>query len=487
MSLAGKLAVNVSAVALGRLVLVGTGLLSVGLATRYLGLDSFGALAAATAFSALLPPLIDIGLSQIGAREISRHPERTAELLGVILTVGLLMVGVVAGVGFAVAELVYGGGGEDGLIRQGILLMLIPIPIAAPVAAANAYLVSEQRAYMTTFASVGGSAVTVSGIGLAIALDAGFTGVMLAYSAHLVGYGAVMLLAARGHLRYRLNFDIPLWRRMLGWSMPLGLAAIVHSLYARIDLLLLSVLSTGSQLALYGLAYKLIEAFYLLPYIVMQTLLPEMSRLAGSPRELYTLLRDTFASVLAVAAPVVVYAGAFATPIMELVGGRGFEGAGTVLQIMMLAVGFFFLTVVFAQVLVAINRQADVLRTWLAVLAFNVGLNLVLIPFWDARGAAAALVASEGIALAVVMLLYRRHGALPRAMRTGRLALAAVTMAVVAIGMESLPLPDIPRLILGGIVALLAYGASLVLLKALPSPVRAVVRDRLPRRFALER
>lgn len=487
MSLAAKLALNVSAVAAGRLLLVGTGVASVGASTRYLGVEYFGALAAATAFASLLGPMIDVGLSTIGAREISRHPERRNQLVGVILTVGLLMAVVVSAIALVVAQVIFRGGGEHELIRRGITLMLIPIPISAPVAAASAYLVSEQRAYMSMFASVAGSVVTLVALGLAIAFDAGFSAVMLAYALHMLGYGAVMVGVARKHVQFRLNFDLGLWKQMLRWSVPLGLASIVHGLYARIDLLLLSLMSTGSQIALYGLAYKLLDALYLLPYIVMATLLPELSRLANQPAALYELVRTTFSSVLAVVVPIVVYVVVFAQPIMELIGGKGFEGAGSVLQIMMLAVAGFFLTLVFAEVLIATNRQSAVLATWVTVLVVNVALNAVLIPLWEARGAAVALVISELMALGSVMVLYRRHGSLPRATRGIRMALAAVGMAGAALAVQSLPLPDVPRLVLGGVASLLVYAGGLVVLGALPDKVRAAVVERLFGRFAFSR
>ena len=66
-------------------------MVSVGITTRYLGLQAYGSLTAATAFVVLLAPLLDIGMSTIGARELAKRPAETERLLGLIGELEILL------------------------------------------------------------------------------------------------------------------------------------------------------------------------------------------------------------------------------------------------------------------------------------------------------------------------------------------------------------------------------------------------------------
>ena len=65
------------------------GVVTVGLASRYLGLEGFGALTLAMSIVAFVALLTDLGLSTMAAREIARQPEREREILGNVLALGL--------------------------------------------------------------------------------------------------------------------------------------------------------------------------------------------------------------------------------------------------------------------------------------------------------------------------------------------------------------------------------------------------------------
>ena len=474
MSLGRAIAFNASAVAVGRVILIGTGVVSVGISTRYLGVAAFGALAAATAFVTLLGPLTDVGLSEIGAREIAKRPDERDELLGSIMTVGLFLSCVTAVVGFGVVHLIYAGDKHE-LVRHGAVLLILTVPLSAPVSAAYAYLVAEQKAYVSVFASVAGSVVTLALLIGAVIADLGFTGVVIAYAGYGIVYSGSIVAFALRKVRLRFRTDLAGAKELVRWAVPLGAAAVVHSFYVRIDLILLSFLSSASETALYGLAYKILEALYVLPFIVAITLLPEFSRLSEHRERLGAIMQKTVSAVLVVVAPLVIFLVVFAPQVMETVGGKGFGRSGTVLQIMMLAVAAYYLTSIFVQALVAANRQGQVLKTWLAVLIVNVGLNLVLIPQFDARGAAIALVISEVLALGIVMAVYRKVGTLPRLERGPQLAFALGAMAVAGLCVQLLPVGDVATLAVGGVVTFAAYGVSLLALGGMPSEVRSFV------------
>lgn len=483
MTIAQRLAVNAVALAAGRVVLVVTGVISVGLATRYLGVGAFGALATGTALLGVLGPLTDAGLVTIGAREMAKRPAEIDRLAGAIVAIGLALSLLAIAAGLAAALLVYR---DDRLTQQAILLLLISVPAAAPVGAANAYFLSQQRAYLGTFASIAGGVLTLAMLGLAIWLDWGFAGIVLAYVANGLGYGACLLALSLGRVNLRPVIDPDLWRTLLRWALPVGGALFVHTLYMRIDLLMLSLLGSTEDVSFYGLTYRVVEALYALPYVVAITLMPELARLAEHPRRVDELMQKAFVVMQLVATPLLVLFLAFADEVVDVVAGPGFGGAATILRIVIVAVFFSYLSAVFLQVLIALNRQVRLFQLWSAVLAINVALNLALIPPFGAVGAAGALVVSDVLALAAGMVLYRRLGAVPRARGAGRLILAAAAMAAVAFAASRLPWAAPAVLALGGALSSAVYVGALYALRAVPSEVHVgVVRpvlDRLGRR-----
>ena len=431
MRLGGKVALNAAALGGARLGAAVLGLVGVGITTSYLGVKGYGALVVALAFVTVIGTLNDLGIGTIVAREIAKRPDETRRLVnaGFSLVLALSLVGAAAGVGLMF--LVYPGGGRD-LERQAIvLLLLLPLPLAAAGAASSTYFISQQRAYMGALASVAGSVLSLALLVGAVALDTGFTGVAVAYAAQAAGFGVVMVVAAR-RLKMRPGLDLRLSLQLLRWAVPLGAALLVASLYARIDLVLLSLLGSATDAGLYGLAYRFVDALLLLPTYVMITLLPEFSRLHARRERVGEIVQKAFDVMLVGIVPVVVVFVAFSTEIAELLGGGEFTDAGPVLAVLMLAVGLGFMAAVFLEPIIAVGHQKWVMWSSLGVLAVNVAANVALIPAYGAMGCAVAFLATEALTLLLLGSLYGRLAPLPRPRRGWRVLAAAVVMVAVA-------------------------------------------------------
>ena len=469
-SLSHRVAVNASALAAVRVASSLIGVVSVGVSTRYLGVDAFGALTAAIAFQAVATTLNEIGLSTIGAREIAKRPEDTQRIAGTLITAGLGFSVLAGVVGLGIAFALYGRGGDE-LTWQAIPLLLLTLPLAAPSGAVSAVLVARQQAALAALGAVAGTVVTLAGVVIAAELDAGFTALVLAYVAAAVAHTAVMVALAAGKVRLRPSRDRALTTRLIRWALPLGAATIVHSLYWRIDLILLSLLSSDAQVALYGLAYRVVDALVALPGFVTITLLPEFSRLVQQPGRFEQAVEKGFRVFLVAAAAVIALFVAFASEIVEVVGGEDFQDSAHVLQILMIGVALIYLSSIFGHAFTAQNRQRELLWLSLVLLPSNVALNLLLIPAWGATGAAAAFAATELVHLTGIMLLYRRFGRVPRPKRWAGVLVAVAAVALV--GLAKL-LPPISHadpvlvLLVGGSAAAALYVATLYALGSMP-------------------
>lgn len=470
MSLARKVTLNASALAAGRMVATVLGIVSVGLSTRYLGVEGFGALAAALAFSSLLNMVTDAGLWTIGTREIAKRPQETQKIFGNTLALGLGLSVLGGALGVAVALLVYSGE-DDALTREGILLLLLTVPLSAPFGAVHAYFIAQQQAWVGSLAMVLSSVVQVLALALATGLDWGFTGVAGAYVAGALAQGVLIVSLAAGRVSLRPSWDPRIGLQILRWAIPLSGATILHSLYWRIDIILLSLLASDRQVGLYGVTYRVIDALAVLPQFVMVTLLPEFARLADRRDHLREITEKALSVMQIASLGILATFAGFAGEILAVVAGPQFVDAERILQVLVVGVSLGYSSSVLAQVLVAVNRQVQLLRVGLTLLPVNVALNLALIPIWGALGAAVAFAISEVLHLSILGLIYRSYDRLPRPQRLLQVLVAAVLMGAVA-GVKLLPFLDgvAPGvlLIVGVPVATLTYVGALYALDAVP-------------------
>ncbi len=446
------------------------GIVAAGVTTRYLGVDDYGALTAAIGFTSIANLVTDLGITTVGSREIAKHPERTQRLVSAIVTagLGLSMLGMVVGVGLT---LTLYGGSDDHLIRTAALLLLSTLPLTAFYGAAGAYFVSRQQPYMGMIGSVVSSVITLGVLVASTVFDWGFTGVVLAYVVAYLAQWAIMVTLASGKIRLRPSRDFRLARQLLGWALPLGVSFLIGVIYWRIDIVMLSKLSSEAEVGLYGLAYKMVDALAVIAQFVLITLTPEFARLAANPRRFDQIVEKAFSAMQLGSLGVCVPFALFAPEITDLVGGDAFDKAGTLLRIRLIGVALSFLSAAIGQAIVAKNRQRSLMSLSALVLVANVLVNLALIPLWGATGAATAFAVSEIAHLAAILYIYRRFAPVPHLQQGGRVFLAAAVMCVAA-AVKLLPVGgstgSILDVALGIPLSLVLYIVALYALKAMP-------------------
>jgi O-antigen/teichoic acid export membrane protein len=476
LSLTRKVLLNATVLGATRVAMAAISLVTIGISTRYLGIDAWGSLAVAMAFVAVIGTFTDLGLWTIGAREIAKRPDEARHIVSSLLTIGIVFSLAAAVVGIPLMFLVYPGD-ENELLRRAILLLMATLPLAAPYGAGGAYFVAQQKAYVGALGSLITSVVTVSLVALAAALDWGFNGIVLAYVIAAACQAAFIIALSARQVPPRLSFDFGLARQLFVWALPLGAAVMLHTIYWRLDLILLSLFKPDSEVAIYALAAKLVDMLVVLPTFVMITLLPEFARLTSARERFDEIVQKAFSVMQVAAVPLFVFVVVFASELVRLAGGAAFEGAARVLQILMVAVAFMYFGSVFREAFLAHNKQMQLLLVGGALgLPLNVVLNLALIPLWGAEGSALAWVICEAVMLATVATLYRRFATLPRVHHAPRVFAAGCAAAGAAL-VKLLPFAgDAHPLIvlsLGGALCVTTYALALYALKAMPREVHA--------------
>ena len=474
MRLSGKVAINVSALTAGRLLNSVTGVVAVAIAARYLHVDSYGALIAGIAFTGIIGSLTDLGTATIGAREIAKRPDERDQLLRAVFTVNTILCAFAIAVGLLAMVLLYGSEG-DHLEREAILLLMLPTLILPAASTVGVYFITEQKNYLGMIASVGGSMALLALVVATELFGWGFTGIASAYAANGAVFSLIMIGQglSRG-IPLKPSLDRALVTQIMRWALPLGGSLVITALYWRLDVVLLSVLSTSEEVGPYGLAFKIVDVLVSLPMFMMLTLLPEFARLAEHRQRLEEIMQKAFSVMQTGAAPLLVFMVVFAPQIIETIGGDDFDDSIPILQVLMLGVVISYLAAVCAQGLIALNRQK--LLFWLSIigLAANGALNAVLIPLFGGIGAAWAYVGTEFVAIGLLVWQFTKFARFPRPMFVGRFVIASAATAAVGLiklvpGVDSLP--SIVVLAVGGVLCGVVYLGSLYALRAVPPVV----------------
>ncbi|SDQ08405.1 Membrane protein involved in the export of O-antigen and teichoic acid [Tsukamurella pulmonis] len=402
-------------------------LATMAITTTHLGLVSYGHLTSAIVFIGLWTSLTELG---IGAVVVRRVTSGTGDLQHLIrLNVGLSLAYCVP---LAAAAI-----GTGWLIYRDTAEVPMMIAIIAGGLALTTLASCFQPLFMT---DVRFGAVAVSDVG-GRALSLIGTIVLVRIDADLVWFAAVQLipplvmLLIQGFVAHRAVGIRPVFSARQSWelireSLPQTGVLIVAALYWRADAFLLSVLSTPAQTGAYGLAYQITSNATVISAVFLASSLSTMTNLFATDRARFAQFVQRSAEVLIfVGAPIAVVGLVLSPSLIGLLATQEFVVAGgRTLALLFIALAVTFVTAVLSQALFAAHDQVFLLRLNVVNLTGNIVLNVALIPFFGAIGAASALIVSEVIGMVVAG--WRLRSRAPFQAPWGYLLRLAVPLAV---------------------------------------------------------
>ncbi|MBN1237571.1 MAG: oligosaccharide flippase family protein [Gammaproteobacteria bacterium] len=381
------------------------------LAGRILGAEDFGRLAFALALSTVLAFVLNLGLDSVSIRRIAVDRGETGVVVGSVLggklAVSVLVMGLyLAGIHFAV---------DDPLTRSVTYVLGFAGAMRGINLTLRAFLHGQER-FRAESAVVLTERLLVLGLGGGLLIATGdLVSFVLAFPiARVIGFFLLIAQVQSRAPRADWTFDVTLLSKLLRQGLPLGLAILTYGLYNQIDVLLLTMFLPTGDVGEFASAYRLYEGLLIVPSVLTIVIYPRLSVLAAGYEDKFRdLLGRSIKYVTVLAVPLVVVAMLLAEEIIRLFYGDGFEPGADVLQLLAVALWFFFVYAVVDTALRSRALERAVLRVNMAGLATKVALGLVLIPTLGIRGAAFA-----GIGGIAVML----------------------TGAVAALGLDALPL-----------------------------------------------
>lgn len=236
-------------------------------------------------------------------------------------------------------------------------------------------------------------------------------------------------------LKFRPNERIYLTtRQLMKKSVIFNTYAFVANLYDRFDIVLLSKLAGDYATGVYSAAYRPLGTIQLVPYGVLYSLLPALSR--GTPFE-HKRFEKAMGFLLCAAFVVVLTTIVYAGPSVALLFGARYADSAVALKILIWAVILRYANYALNVRLLADGHERVFVATSLVCFGVNLIGNLLFIPRYSWRAAAVITVATEFVLLAQNLFWLRRTvGAIPRPSRWVRSSLVFAVLVAVAFAGE---------------------------------------------------
>jgi len=442
---------------------------------RYLGVAEFGRYGTVLALVAIVQGITDAGLSVTGTREValtasaSDRRRLLAHIIG--LRIALTGAGVLAAVGFGVLV------GYDSTLVLG-----------TAIAGAGVFLISVQSAMLIPLSvDLRNGTLTLNEVLRQGLLVVGFVVLalagaeLLAFFALQVAAGLVLLAVTPGLIERR-DLVRPRWnvselRQLAAIGIPVAIAAVLMAVYFRVLVVVMSLLSDDAeQIGLFVTSTRIFELAAALPLMLSVVVLPVVTVAARDDpvRLRYVIQEMTQLMALAGALLLIVIVLA-AEPILRILGGPEYVGAAPVLRIQSIALFTLFVSAAWSPALIGMHRQGSVAAATAVGLLVAIVAGVLLVPAWEAEGAAWAAAVADVFVLSIAYVLLRRAGP-GRELRLGfvpRLLLAAGVAMAVALVPGMPPLAD-------ALLAAAIFGAAAFALRIVP----AGVAELLPARHA---
>lgn len=374
---------------------------------RYLGVDGFGELSFALAFTGLFGIFIDFGLNTLIVREVARDNMLAGKyLLNVIGMKALLSVITIIMIAFTINFLDYSNHTMN-------IIYIVALSVIFNSFSGIFYSIFqayEKLAYQS-FGMILNSVLLLAGVMVAISQDFdvfGFAYIYFIVSIILLGYTFVVNL--KKFVFPKIEIDFGFWKHIIKQALPLALIGIFVTINQRIDRIMLSSMIDMTSVGVYSAASNLILVLEFIPAAYIMSIYPFTSRLHSSKKQLEFILERSIKYMSMIGFPIGVGTTLLADRIIFLIYGQEYFPSISALQILIWSNVIIFVAILFNNLLISTNKQALVSKQIGIVAVANIIMNFILIPEYSYIGASIATVMSSLIGFIILYYSVSKNG-----------------------------------------------------------------------------
>ena len=481
-----KIYTNAGAQIAGKILTAIIAIFLIRILTQYLSVEWYGLYSKIYNYLSIFATIADMGLYTIAVREIARaaskwDEEEVRKISGNILTIRSLGGVAIIGIALLIALFLPGYNSHIALICIGItgIFTLFGLINSSILALLQARLKSE----FSLISSVTGKIVTLLGL-IAITYLIPRDSIYFAewWLIAVVGVGLIgniimtLMLALYTRRSDWIGFrcDLQYIKHIFKETLPFWIALFLGVVYFKVDVILLSILEPAHihdiSIALYSLPMKIVEVGMVFGTVYLNSLLPVLSSHSLSSEKKHRVTHTAWL-LLSILGSMISIGFAFgAYQVIWLIASSEYTKADNIydsphtLMITAWIFAVYFIASLSNYLLINANRQKELLKINIAITLLNIGLNLILIPYYSFIGAAVATLISQ-ITLTICTLSRLRWMGIYSSMPIRRYleVLASSLLCVIILGWLYHIIPDgITGLIIIWSIILLVFSPVLI-------------------------
>lgn len=359
---------------------------------RTLSVDEFGQFSLIFGILGMLSIITDMGLGRIAVAMLMDAEVDQSRAAGAYITLRSVLG--VLGYLIAVAFLAVGGYGWETLAAGAVGAVSV---IFATVSSAHSVIFQIHQKMLTPSVSSAMAASTqMLAVLVLIRFDASLILFMTPAVLAMTVECGIRVVGARQLTPIRYTVDLRLWWHLLKEAVPISLGNAMTTLYYRVDVVMLSQLSTLVAVATYSVAYKFVDIVNMIPWAASTAALPVLVKHWPDDRVGFERVGLQIVRLLAAIGGLIgVGFLVLAEQVVPVLYGQEYADAAAPARVVVLSQCVSFAAAAALLLLIAAGNHRRF--PWIAAggLAFNVAVNLVVIPWYSYMGAAWATLATD--------------------------------------------------------------------------------------------
>lgn len=383
----------------GKIISVVLGFLTVGLLTRYLGTSRYGDFTLVFAYMSFFGVFADFGLQLAIVRELSQKSISAEKIYGTYFWIKLALI--VASTALALILLIFFPYSSS--LKIGIVIGALAVGIGGLSGYGTAIFQSKIRLDLVTYIDILSRLVSVVLILLFIYIKLNFYYIV---STVLIGNFAAFLATVyllKRDIKFDFKYDPELAKKIVKWSIPIGLTSFFSLAYFKIDTIMLSIMKGSTDVGIYSLSYKILENILMLWGLYMASVYPLMAKFKGDSeqRNVLGLLKSSSLIAISLSFFIILLGFIFAPIIVNIFGGLNFGASVVPFKILLFSLPIFFINNILYNFYLVERKVKFIIMGLLFTLAINFSLNVFFISKYSYVGAAYVTIISE-----VALLLF---------------------------------------------------------------------------------
>ncbi|HSO78326.1 MAG TPA: oligosaccharide flippase family protein [Bacteroidales bacterium] len=396
------------------------------------GEEAYGFYFSLFSFSVIFTLVLDMGLSGFNNRAVSADPSRVKLYFGNVLLLRFALTIVYFAVTLTAAWLMGYSGSQISLL----LILMVNQFMASLTLWLRSNISGMQYLILDSLLSVADRLLMIIICSLLLwggLTDAPFRIEWFVWS-QTVAYFTVMAISFVAVIRRggvsAIRPDMSVLKGIIVSGLPYALVVFTMTIYWRVDSVLIErVLPDGAvQAGYYAQAFRLFDAFSMIPVLFGGLLLPIFSKEHAAGNDITPLASMASGMLLAPVVIIAVTAATFPEEILNLLYTSSVESAVQPFRILMITLIPVGLTYIYSTMLTSAGIKKRLGLITSAALAVNLSLNLLLIPRLAGTGAAIASLTAQLIVASLCIITV--HRSMTKVMEPRRVALFILLLTV---------------------------------------------------------